>query len=80
MALEDKRRKHELDHEMRLMVMMTQMISHACLPYSAPDVPPPKWDRVDTFLTYLVLPCLLIHQCQTTKTSFKSCTEAMTVR
>ena len=49
MALANERRKQELDHEMRLMVMMTQMFSRsACATYGAPpprgpSLPPPEW-------------------------------------
>ena len=50
MARENERRKQELEHEMRLMVMMTQMFTRsACATYYStppprgPLLPPPEW-------------------------------------
>ena len=41
MSLENDQRKQELEHEMRLMVMMTQMFTRSCASYGTP--PPPEW-------------------------------------
>ena len=50
MALANEQRKQELDHEIRLMVMMTQVFSRsACATYygapppRGPALPPPEW-------------------------------------
>ena len=46
MSLENDRRKQELEHEMRLMVMMTQMFTRSCASYGTPPppLPPPEWE------------------------------------